>query len=54
MPVANKGTYDLETHINIAKHKKQIVSCQFTPKASEFFIKQNSRTERVIVTEGAL
>jgi glycyl-tRNA synthetase (class II) len=53
--VANKGSYDLEAHVNSAKHKKQIQSCRNTPKVSDFFIKQNSKTEeRVIATEGAL
>jgi hypothetical protein len=45
----------LEAHVNSAKHKKQIQSCCNTPEVSEFFIKQNSKTEEwVIATEGAL
>jgi glycyl-tRNA synthetase (class II) len=55
MSVANKGSYDLEAHVNSAKHKEQIQSCHNTPKVSEFFIKQNSKTEeRVVATEGEL
>jgi glycyl-tRNA synthetase (class II) len=42
--VANKGSYDLEAHVNSAKRKKQIQSCSNTPKVSEFFIKQNPKT----------
>jgi glycyl-tRNA synthetase (class II) len=52
--VANKGSYDLEAHINTAKHKKQNQSCHSTPNISEPFIKQHSKTEeRVIATEAA-
>jgi hypothetical protein len=47
--------FDLEAHVNSAKHKKQTQSCSNTPQVSEFFIKRNSKTEeRIIATEGAL
>jgi hypothetical protein len=36
--VANKGSYDLEAHINIAKHKKQIFSCQITQRPVNFLL----------------
>jgi hypothetical protein len=55
MSVANKGSYDLEAHINTVKHKKQIRGCHNTTKVSEFYIKQNSETEEwVIATERTL
>jgi hypothetical protein len=42
MSVANKGSYDLDAHINTAKHKKQIMSCHNTLKVSDFFVKKTS------------
>jgi hypothetical protein len=53
--VTNKGSYDLKAHINTVKHKKHMHSCHNTPNVSEFFIKQNSKTEeQVTSTKGAL
>jgi hypothetical protein len=43
------------SHISTDKYRKQIQSSHNTPNISEFFIKQNSKTEkRVVATEGAL
>jgi hypothetical protein len=36
-----KSNYDLETHINTPKHKKQIQSFHNAPKVNGFYIKQN-------------
>jgi hypothetical protein len=53
--VINKGSYDLEAHLNTAKHKKQIQNCHNTRNVSNFFIKHHSKTgKRVTATEGAL
>jgi hypothetical protein len=42
---SRQGSYDLEAHSNTAKYKKQIQSCHNTLDVSEFFIKQNLKTE---------
>jgi hypothetical protein len=50
----NKNSYELEAHLNTSKHKKQIQSCQNTPKVSEIFLKFQTQKKGLLVTEGAL
>jgi hypothetical protein len=56
--VANKGSYDLEAHINSAKHTHTNTKSRFviiSQRLVNFFIKQNSKAEEwAVTTEGAL
>jgi hypothetical protein len=59
MSISNKGSSDVQAHINVPKLKKQIQACCKTPKVSEFFMKQNSRQKKktekqVTATEATL
>jgi hypothetical protein len=54
--VAGKSSYDLEAHVSSAKHTHtQTQICHNAPKVNEYFIIQNSNTEkRAMAIEGAL
>jgi hypothetical protein len=45
LSVVNKGSYYLEAHVNSSKDKKAIQRRRNIPKVSEFFVKQNTKTE---------